>query len=750
MLEANGIVIPMEELLLAKSKDLASYLAHPINPHATFVNAARADDGSETIVFEVRVGVSQISKYPILPEERLAVTFDPTDEQIPEVISLRGDFPSVPHLNMRVSEIPRSLCLYDVSYDALKLRWTSAGFVECVRDWLTKTSAGELHQADQPLEPLLLGAFLPLILDSDFITQVTAIGGHHKTYQVNAVGGPDRVPSAYLLEAGGPNQGDGQHRVAIFVGDPRVHGFLRETPRTLRELLLLCESEGLDLRNQLREWLRTLKDDHLSLKQQLLLLVLFPKARAVGGPIESWDTVAFFVQQDLEGIGIVLGIWNKDPNGSLGILLGNPAESGTEDTGIAILNPVFRMTKAQVARFNGTEASDMPLLMLGVGALGSMLLNQLVRKGFGTWSVLDKDSFLPHNVARHLLPHNAVGYPKAHAMHMILQGAYFGETIKTALTDDILHPRDHDQTLVELLESAKAIIDCSADVPVARYLAVDAPGDTRRLSIFLNPSGEDLVVLAEDEERSVRLDVLEMQYYGLLLETPQLENHLAQSAARIRYGRSCRDLSATISGDAIARNAAIASRALPKVLESAASSIRVWKGDADGGVILYERDVAPWFEISAGGKRIVWDERIVGWLRHLRTAKLPAETGGALIGHWDHSRNTLYLLGATKAPRDSKEEPTGFIRGAHPELRQTVEWATEVTGGSGQYVGEWHSHPDGCSTLPSEQWDRKLYPSIQEWLSLEGLPPLMLIVGMHDMRFINIEKGDGVTWKFPS
>jgi hypothetical protein len=108
------------------------------------------------------------------------------------------------------------------------------------------------------------------------------------------------------------------------------------------------------------------------------------------------------------------------------------------------------------------------------------------------------------------------------------------------------------------------------------------------------------------------------------------------------------------------------------------------------------------------------------------------------------------MIGATGAPRDSKEEPTGFIRGSHAELRDELSRAKELTGGSAQYVGEWHSHPSGCDTRPSKDRDRNLLPYIQRWLALDGAPPLMLIVGQKDMRFVMAEYGDGVSWNFPS
>ena len=37
----------------------------------------------------------------------------------------------------------------------------------------------------------------------------------------------------------------------------------------------------------------------------------------------------------------------------------------------------------------------------------------LVRSGFGIWTLIDEDELMPHNLARHALPPWCVGMPKA-------------------------------------------------------------------------------------------------------------------------------------------------------------------------------------------------------------------------------------------------------------------------------------------------------------------------------------------------
>jgi len=53
------------------------------------------------------------------------------------------------------------------------------------------------------------------------------------------------------------------------------------------------------------------------------------------------------------------------------------------------------------------------------------------------------------------------------------------------------------------------------------------------------------------------------------------------------------------------------------------------------------------------------------------------------------------------APEDSEEWPTSYIRGSHG-LEATVRASTLRTGSQLQYIGEWHSHPDGHPAEPSD------------------------------------------------
>jgi proteasome lid subunit RPN8/RPN11 len=121
------------------------------------------------------------------------------------------------------------------------------------------------------------------------------------------------------------------------------------------------------------------------------------------------------------------------------------------------------------------------------------------------------------------------------------------------------------------------------------------------------------------------------------------------------------------------------------------------------------------------------DNVFVASARALRQAKLPRETGGVLLGSWDLMRGIVYVVATIPSPDDSEEWPTSYIRGCSG-LEAAVRSAEARTGSQLQYVGEWHSHPDGHSTDPSEE-DRELFALLDLYTHQDGNPPVMLIVG---------------------
>jgi integrative and conjugative element protein (TIGR02256 family) len=277
------------------------------------------------------------------------------------------------------------------------------------------------------------------------------------------------------------------------------------------------------------------------------------------------------------------------------------------------------------------------------------------------------------------------------------------------------------------LNEASLILDMSASVTVARHLTLRPKSSARRASLFLTPTGEDLVLLAEDRDRSIRLDSLEMQYYRALAVDERLKGHFQPLDHQRRYGQSCRDITSDLPQELVALHAAIGSRAVRSTGASHAARITVWRSDREGNVRRVDVDAAPSVRHQIGEWTVSLDAMLVHQLATLRESKLPKETGGVLLGSFDLANKIIYIAHTIASPPDSEEWPTLYIRGCKG-LRSKVEEVGRMTDGMLGYIGEWHSHPSGCSTAPSDD-DLQVFAWLTDLMDADGLPAMMMIVG---------------------
>lgn len=222
---------------------------------------------------------------------------------------------------------------------------------------------------------------------------------------------------------------------------------------------------------------------------------------------------------------------------------------------------------------------------------------------------------------------------------------------------------------------------------------------------------------------SVRMLIALHRLRPLRSESPKFDGSLVES--QIEHIRTALK---RIPNHAVAMHAAIAAKAVRQAAHVERADIRIWTSDPETLEVRHIRvPVSSAKRIRLGDWTLVVDDMLTARVAELRLKKLPRETGGVLIGAYDLARKIVYIVDTIPSPPDSEEWPTLYIRGSKG-LKPQVDRIHEMTGGQLEYVGEWHSHPDGCPTLPSGD-DRQVFTWLTEHLSLAGLPALMAIVG---------------------
>jgi integrative and conjugative element protein (TIGR02256 family) len=288
-----------------------------------------------------------------------------------------------------------------------------------------------------------------------------------------------------------------------------------------------------------------------------------------------------------------------------------------------------------------------------------------------------------------------------------------------------------------VLKSMDFIIDASASVSVARWLALNADRAAPAASCFLNPAGTDAVVLAEGDGPVPRLDHLEMSYYWRLINETPLQGHLQGDNSSFSVG-ACRTPSAQIPQTRVASLAALAAEVLSQVPRAADGQIVVWRNSASGIT-----------RHSYGGEQFVAGQ-LHNWAVLVRKPLLAAitdarkkarkrETGGIIAGTWDRDRNIIYVVGHFDPPPDSHHEPTGFIRGT-VGVHRTIQQVESATAGNMTYIGEWHTHPPGYTSKPSSD-DHHLLRWVHDALQWSDAPALILIAGEDGFRVVLLDEG---------
>ncbi|HBL24229.1 MAG TPA: hypothetical protein DDZ40_08945 [Deltaproteobacteria bacterium] len=732
--EADGEIVRLDQLEIEKVRDLVLMLDECKIPFASPVECRKMGT-LETVVFNVEVEVPQLCRYPVSPSERIAATFHKDDSTFPIVHALRKDFPQVPHLNLHIQEFPRNLCIYSERYEDIKRRWTSPRFVHRIRDWLALTARGELHQEDQPLEQILIDYVGHLVLPDRLLEEADDA----RPIFIGSVRPVEKEKLFLIAQQQQPQDGALNIIASVHRCPPQTHGVIYKRPITLADLSALVDRAGLDilaeLRSRLKNWLNNKKS---ILDSHILLVIQFPKRRSDDDEIEAVDTWAFFLGDAartgenagdlrIRDLGIRIGLWDIQDK-QVGLLLSPDTSKRGENVGLDVLNVSFQLTRVTAASLNGfSTMDDIRIVAIGAGALGSQTIMNLARSGFGTWTIVDHDRLMPHNIARHFLIGHFVGWKKAEAMALLANSIAGDKDLFTALSVDVLAPGERNTDIVKAFQNAEAVLDMSTSIAVARKIVRDVESDARRMSLFLTPSGRALVLLAEDKGRTMPLDALEMQYYRAVANNNKIEKHFQTTGNRSRYGQSCRDITSTLPQNLVALHAAIGAQAIRNAIGDHSATAAIWQEEGCGKVDRIDIELAPVIHHRTQSWNVITDEGLLHKLGMFRKDRLPNETGGVLLGSFDLDRKILYIVDALPSPSDSEEWPTLYIRG-RKGLRQAVNDLEEKTQGMLEYIGEWHSHPPNVRAAASGD-DLKVFAWLTELMQADGLPGLMMIVG---------------------
>ena len=680
------------------------------------LNAIRSHDDTDSLCDELEldfevVGLPQHRLIPVRNIEPITIYIS-NAETLPVVI-VRDDFPIVPHLNVHEDNVRKSLCYSDLGYQEIRHKLNGRFLLTCIENWFRKTSMNQLHRPDQPLEP-----FFP------YVNNVIVWNGQLGKPYFDKYIVEDREFGKLMYQSS-----DGNYFAVFSLPvPPDFSNLIHNMPQTLLELL--CSFKNYDT---IITWLTDLlsivrfpkiynkyfrQERNSLLACKVLINIAIPKQRTDRAPIETFDLRSFVIDKSLKDI---LTDYGLSLNGSK---LEPSKHTGGNGANIAITPFIVHLAqsklKCRCANLVDEADGEKHFSLVGVGAIGSHILNNCLRSGYGKWTIIDHDYFWPHNIARHVLTSNDIGYSKVKSLEKVASHIQSDSDL-VAIASDVF---GKDNSVIVAFDQSDIILDASASIAVERHLALDVQSDARRISCFLNPQGTATIMLLESVDRSARLDLLEMQYYRELLKNEKYSDHMSLPETMV-YSGTCRSISSRISQDNISLSAALCCKAIKLHTSNTNGEIIIWTHATD--TVEKESFMADkWITHEQGGWKIELSLSLLGEMRTDREKALPNETGGVLIGAYDITRKRIYVVYQVRAPEDSISSPTSFIRGC-ANLPERLKYIHETTLDNLTYIGEWHSHPSVNTQRSTD--DVKLHKAIVGYNRENCLPGCMMILG---------------------
>lgn len=146
------------------------------------------------------------------------------------------------------------------------------------------------------------------------------------------------------------------------------------------------------------------------------------------------------------------------------------------------------------AGMNARELSNSRVAVIGAGAIGSFLCDQLARAGVGEMTIYDFDIVKPGNLVRHLANDSMVGMAKPGAVSEIISSRKFNSTNIIVKSQSSPGPKE----VFEFFAKADLVIDASADGSTTALLAKAAEASGNHL----------LTVCIQEEGSIVRVDIV--------------------------------------------------------------------------------------------------------------------------------------------------------------------------------------------------------------------------------------------------
>ena len=690
----DGSPIRGENLKLSRAK--AIYKAATVHPYTKDVLCYVNGKGDAVIkMLLTHLEIPDEPVFDIRDEEEIAIMCHTEDVNIPEVYALRKDFPTeLPHSNAKPYARPVSLCVSDVAFADIRPQFNAHDFLNSIRRWFSLNSINRLHEANRPLE-VFFGFQEVCCILNERSDNNPYIKYSQKTKFSSTLEFVEKSEATHYL-VGIPTE---KIYARNFVRIPQTMGDLKEVQST--DQISLTDS------------FLTILTKSIAGKATLPLVILVYITQASKDNNKTSHEL-FLLKTNYSPKEIV----HKKT-----ILSKNAFEKWFYELSVEVVLLEFMISRCENAINNGIKDCFNKVSIVGTGTLGSAVIDHFVRQGCSEEiNLVDCDILLPHNLSRHTLSTDKVMTSKVRSIKDTYHGILFQKI--NAIEGNFLTLNRNDRE--RLFKDTELVMDFSTSIAVERKLA-DEECTFRRCTSFLNPKGDDIVLLIEDKARNSCLDLLEMDYYRNLIVDERFSHHLEQTETVRTNTFSCRSESMILNYENVRVLSAIISKQIRKYYTLGQACLSIWHFDAENGTVSsLPMTITNWHHEVLGDIKIYISDAVEKEIQTMTALSPDKETGGCLFGSYDRDHSSIYVYYMVPAPEDSIHSPVSFVRG-FKGLTAEYERMTKLTYYQVRYLGEWHSHPNMPNT-PSET-DKKQFEELWEEQQSQDLPFVQMICG---------------------
>jgi hypothetical protein len=382
-----------------------------------------------------------------------------------------------------------------------------------------------------------------------------------------------------------------------------------------------------------------------------------------------------------------------------------------------------------------------PIALIGAGALGSAVFENLVRSGLADAAVFDSDQIRPHNLTRHTAKTADLYRSKVKAASDVMGGLARPASFKFAgfERDVVEMPLDDLAGAVE----DRIVLDMTADEQIR--LRMDALRDRSRVTVIRSEifhEGRLGVTFVSPADGPRLADMMRM----LLAAAPDdaavaawLEHEEMHPLGPdpLLAGFGCMSQTVHLPMHVVEQHASVATATLLEDRDKAGIAINPLdtRFRPTGWRWL---PIEP-FTILTPSTGEGWTVRVsapaIEQIGQARAQALPAETGGYLYGAWDPNAKVITITSATTLPPGSTATPTSLVLGP---AGMTAEERRLVRKSRGRIYlcGTWHSHPSGSARMSRRDYETMERHHARD---VDTLSPTLIVIAAEDEILAHIK-----------